>query len=261
MKPDTATIRYYDVSPSVTAFSTTRHGGFSRGAHGGFNINRYCGDDEACIDKNLALLASELGVDKANIIMPHQTHGTETRLISRDFLSLGQATQQMILEGVDALMTDVPGVCIGVSTADCIPIIIYDPEHRATAAIHAGWRGTVARIAVKAVTEMRLAYGSRPEALLAVIGPGISLDAFEVGDEVYDEFASAVFDMAAISRREAKWHIDLKECNRLQLVSLGIMPRNIQVSGICTYNNYTDYFSARRLGAQSGRIFTGTIIK
>ena len=242
MKPDTATIRYYDVSPSVTAFSTTRHGGFSRGAHGGFNINRYCGDDEACIDKNLALLASELGVDKANIIMPHQTHGTETRLISRDFLSLGQATQQMILEGVDALMTDVPGVCIGVSTADCIP-------------------GTVARIAVKAVTEMRLAYGSRPEALLAVIGPGISLDAFEVGDEVYDEFASAGFDMAAISRREAKWHIDLKECNRLQLVSLGIMPRNIQVSGICTYNNYTDYFSARRLGAQSGRIFTGTIIK
>lgn len=261
MKPDTATIRYYDVSPSVTAFSTTRHGGFSHGAHGGFNINRYCGDDEACIDKNLALLASELGVDKANVIMPHQTHGTETRLISRDFLSLGQATQQMILEGVDALMTDVPGVCIGVSTADCIPIIIYDPEHRATAAIHAGWRGTVARIAVKAVTEMRLAYGSRPEALLAVIGPGISLDAFEVGDEVYDEFASAVFDMAAISRREAKWHIDLKECNRLQLVSLGIMPRNIQVSGICTYNNYTDYFSARRLGAQSGRIFTGTIIK
>ena len=261
MKPDTATIRYYDVSPSVTAFSTTRHGGFSRGAHGGFNINRYCGDDEACIDKNLDLLACELGVDKANIIMPHQTHGTETRLISRDFLSLGQATQQMILEGVDALMTDVPGVCIGVSTADCIPIIIYDPEHRATAAIHAGWRGTVARIAVKAVTEMRLAYGSRPEALLAVIGPGISLDAFEVGDEVYDEFASAGFDMAAISRREAKWHIDLKECNRLQLVSLGIMPRNIQVSGICTYNNYTDYFSARRLGAQSGRIFTGTIIK
>ena len=261
MKPDTATIRYYDVSPSVTAFSTTRHGGFSHGAHGGFNINRYCGDDEACIDKNLALLASELGVDKANVIMPHQTHGTETRLISRDFLSLGQATQQMILEGVDALMTDVPGVCIGVSTADCIPIIIYDPEHRATAAVHAGWRGTVARIAVKAVTEMRLAYGSRPEALLAVIGPGISLDAFEVGDEVYDEFASAGFDMAAISRREAKWHIDLKECNRLQLVSLGIMPRNIQVSGICTYNNYTDYFSARRLGAQSGRIFTGTIIK
>lgn len=261
MKPDTATIRYYDVSPSVTAFSTTRHGGFSHGAHGGFNINRYCGDDEACIDKNLALLASELGVDKANVIMPHQTHGTETRLISRDFLSLGQATQQMILEGVDALMTDVPGACIGVSTADCIPIIIYDPEHRATAAIHAGWRGTVARIAVKAVTEMRLAYGSRPEALLAVIGPGISLDAFEVGDEVYDEFASAGFDMAAISRREAKWHIDLKECNRLQLVSLGIMPRNIQVSGICTYNNYTDYFSARRLGAQSGRIFTGTIIK
>lgn len=261
MKPDSTVISYYGISPGVTAFSTTRHGGFSRGAYGGFNVNRYCGDDEACVNRNLDLLGRELGIGTDRIIMPHQTHGTETRLISRDFLALGRPTQRMVLEGVDALITDVPGVCIGVSTADCIPIIVYDPEHRAAAAIHAGWRGTAARIAAKAVAEMGLAYGSRPEALLAAIGPGISLAAFEVGDEVYDEFASAGFDMTAISRREDKWHIDLKECNRLQLVSLGIMPRNIQVSGICTYNNYTDYFSARRLGAQSGRIFTGTIIK
>lgn len=261
MKSNSATVSYHDIAPSVTAFSTTRHGGFSRGAYGEFNINRYCGDDVGNIEKNLDLLAGELGVDKANIIMPHQTHGTETRLVSRDFLSLGRTTQRMILEGVDALLTDVPGICIGVSTADCIPILIYDPVRRATAAIHAGWRGTAARIAVKTVAEMRLAYGSRPEELLAVIGPGISLDAFEVGDEVYEEFSSAGFDMAAISRRQNKWHIDLKECNRLQLSSLGIKPENIRISGVCTYNNFTDYFSARRLGAQSGRIFTGTVIK
>ena len=254
-------IKYYDVADEVVAFSTTRHGGFGKGAYSDFNINEYCGDDADTVIRNREALCEELGMDAKNIIMPHQSHGTEIRQIATDFLTLPEQVKAMILENVDALMTDVRNICIGVSTADCIPIIIYDPEHRATAAIHAGWRGTVARIAVKAVTEMRLAYGSRPEALLAVIGPGISLDAFEVGDEVYDEFASAGFDMAAISRREAKWHIDLKECNRLQLVSLGIMPRNIQVSGICTYNNYTDYFSARRLGAQSGRIFTGTIIK
>lgn len=260
MKSDTATIAYYDIAPRVTAFSTTRHGGFSRGVYGGFNINRYCGDDEACIEHNLDLLAGELGVDKANIIMPHQTHGTETRLISRDFLSLGKATQRMILEGVDALLTDVPGVCIGVSTADCIPIILYDLEHHAVAAVHAGWRGTAARIAAKAVAEMGLAYGTRPGALRAVIGPGISLDAFEVGDEVYDHFAAAGFNMETISRREAKWHIDLKECNRLQLTALGVAPGNISVSAVCTYTDYNDYFSARRLGAQSGRIFTGAVV-
>ena len=253
-------ISYHNLSPAVVAFSTTRHGGFSHGKHGEFNINRYCGDDEACIEKNLDLLSRELGVDKAGIIMPHQTHGTETRLIARDFMALPSSVKNMLLEGVDALMTDVTGICIGVSTADCIPIIIYDPEHHAAAAVHAGWRGTAARIAMKAVGDMRLAYGSRPESLHAVIGPGISLDAFEVGDEVYEEFASAGFDMEQISRRQGKWHIDLKECNRLQLTGLGIMPDNIQVSGICTYNSYNDYFSARRLGAQSGRIFTGVVL-
>ena len=97
--------------------------------------------------------------------------------------------------------------------------------------------------------------------LQAVIGPGISLDAFEVGDEVYSEFAEASFDMAAICRREDKWHIDLKECNRQQLCASGIADINITVSPVCTYTDYADYFSARRLGTASGRIFTGIMLK
>ena len=252
-------LHIYDISPDVTAFSTTRHGGYGSGVYGEFNINHYCGDDETCIDNNAEALSLELNVKKANIIMPHQTHGTEVMQIAKDFMSLPGNVKTMILEGVDALITDVKGLCIGVSTADCIPILIYDEVHHAAAAVHAGWRGTVKRIAMKAVSAMRVTYGSRPEDLTAVIGPGISLEAFEVGDEVYDEFASAGFSMADISRRYDKWHIDLPECNRSQLSAAGIS--DIRMTGICTYNNSADFFSARRLGVDSGRIFTGIILR
>lgn len=254
-------LTFYTLSPSVTAFSTTRHGGFSQGAYGEFNINRYCGDDEDCVNSNLETLGRTLGISQNAIIMPHQTHGNEVRQIAKDFLSLPETVKSMVLEGVDALITDVRNICIGVSTADCIPITIYDPEHNTSAAVHAGWRGTVKLIAQKAVSAMHTAYGSRPDKLLAAIGPSISLDAFEVGDEVYDEFSAAGFDMEAISLRKEKWHIDLKECNRRLLVASGLRPENITVSPVCTYSNSSDYFSARRLGTASGRIYTGIMLK
>lgn len=258
MKPQ---LTYYDISPDTTAFSTTRHGGHSTGNYAELNINRYCGDNPEDIEKNLEDLCRELGVDKERVIMPHQTHGTEVMQIGADFLSLSATVKGMILEGVDALITDVKDVCIGVSTADCIPILIYDYAHHAAAAVHAGWRGTVKRIACKAVKMMEVSFGSRPEDLTAVIGPGISIDAFEVGDEVYAEFEAAGFNMADISRQEDKWHIDLPECNRRQLAAMGLKENNINVSWVCTYNNSNDYFSARKLGTESGRIFTGIILR
>lgn len=258
MKPQ---LTYYDISPDTTAFSTTRHGGHSTGNYAELNINRYCGDNPENIEKNLEDLCRELGVDKERVIMPHQTHGTEVMQIGADFLSLSATVKGMILEGVDALITDVKDVCIGVSTADCIPILIYDYAHHAAAAVHAGWRGTAKRIACKAVKMMEVSFGSRPEDLTAVIGPGISIDAFEVGDEVYAEFEAAGFNMADISRKEDRWHIDLPECNHRQLAAMGLKENNINLSGVCTYNNSNDYFSARKLGTESGRIFTGIILR
>ena len=194
-------LHYYDIAPGVRAFSTTRHGGFSQGNHGGFNINKHCGDTAEAIAKNRRLLADELSVSPDRIVMPHQTHGVETRQIAGEFLALPEGVRKMVLEGVDGVMTDVEGICIGVSTADCIPVLLYDEEHHAACAVHAGWRGTLARIAMKAAADMRLAYATRPEALKAVIGPGISFEAFEVGDEVYEQFVGANFDMEGISRQ------------------------------------------------------------
>ena len=246
-------LTYYNMGTGVTAFSTTRQGGCSTGNYAAFNINGYCGDDEVHIAANKVALCSLLGIDSNRLVMPHQVHDCVVRRID--------GPQQGVIEGVDAVMTDVPQLCIGVSTADCIPVLLYDFIHRAVSAVHAGWRGTVLRIVQKAVETMRDTYGTAPADLQAVIGPGISLDSFEVGDEVYDQFLSAGFDMQPISRRDAKWHIDLPMCNRLQLMEAGIPSNNIQMTNICTYQQYDRYFSARRLGIQSGRIYTGILIK
>lgn len=253
----------------VRAFSTTRHGGYSRGDYGQFNINRYCGDETEAIAQNRLLLSRLLGMSNADhIVMPHQTHQTEVRQITPQFFSSTEAEQAQFLEGVDALLTDQPGVCIGVSTADCVPILMYDSEHQAVCAVHAGWRGTAAGIARVAVATMQRTYGSRPEHLQLTIGPSISLENFEVGDEVYEAFRQAGFPMPLIahrypSRQEEggeRWHIDLWAANRWLLQQAGANVGHIHTAGICTYAHSDDYFSARQLGIRSGRIFTGIFL-
>ena len=254
-------LRYYDFGEGVTAFSSTRRGGYSQGNYAAFNINRYCGDDPQAIAQNREALCQLLGISDDRLLMPHQVHLTKVEQIDEAFLTLSADERQQRLEGVDALMTDLSQVCIGVSTADCIPVLLYDPAHHAVCAIHAGWRGTVQRIVQVAVDQMTKAYGSQPQNMIAQIGPGISLDSFEVGDEVYEAFAKADFEMSSISRRDAKWHIDLPLCNRLQLEDMGVPSHQIAVAPDCTFKQPETWFSARRLGIQSGRIFTGIMLK
>ena len=258
----------YEMGRGVRAFSSTRHSGCSKGAYAAFNINRYCGDEEEDIRQNRLALCQELEITNDHLVMPHQVHETVIANINGEILALNDEGRQEHLEGVDALMTNVRKVCIGVSTADCIPVLLYDPEKGAVSAIHAGWRGTVKRIVEKTVLAMTKTYGSQPSDIIAQIGPGIHLDNFEVGDEVYESFVNEAFDMAVISKRYPtadgkgeKWHIDLPECNRLQLIASGIPADHIAVSPVCTFQQSANYFSARRLGIKSGRIFTGILLR
>ena len=257
-------LQFYPMGDGVTAFSSTRQGGYSEGRYGEFNINRYCGDDEEAIRKNREALCQLLHISDERLLMPHQVHLTEIAVVDENLLRLPADEQQEALEGIDAIMTDRVGVCIGVSTADCIPVLLYDKRHHAVSAIHAGWRGTVQRIVEKTIVQMTAVYGTQPSELVAQIGPGIHLDNFEVGDEVYEAFQQAGFDMETISKRYPtadgkgeKWHIDLPECNRQQLIAAGLPAESVTVSPICTYQRHDTFFSARRLGITSGRIFTG----
>lgn len=252
---------YYDIAPGVTAFSTTRHGGVSLGAYGELNINAYCGDDEGHVARNRELLAKKLGLPPTQLIVPHQTHGVETLVVDNDFLALPAERRALALEGVDAVMTHCQSVCVGVSTADCIPVLIYDETHHVVAAAHAGWRGTVNHVVTATLERMATLHGTRPQDVRAVVGPGISVRNFEVGQEVYDAFRLAGHDMGRIAKRYGKWHIDLPLCNKLQMESWGVPAENVTMSGICTYEAEADWFSARRLGIASGRIYNGLILR
>lgn len=251
----------YSMGENVVAFSTTRKGGVSDGNHGELNLNGFCGDDARKVLINRQMVAAELGIAAARVLIPHQVHGTDIRQIDETFLGLSEEAQMSCLDGIDGMMTNLRNVCIGVSTADCIPVLLYDPIHHASAAVHAGWRGTVTRIVEHAVAEMRRAFHTSPADLKAVVGPGISLKNFEVGQEVYDRFSQAGFDMGRIAVKNRKWHIDLPQCNRLQLMRCGVGESNIRMSPVCTYDHVDEYFSARRLGIDSGRIYTAILLK
>lgn len=163
----------------------------------------------------------------------------------------------------DAVITSTPGLCVAVKTADCIPVLLYDEAQKLVAAIHAGWRGTVGGIVEHTIRKMQ----SRGADIHAVIGPGISLDAFEVGDEVYAAFQSAGFPMDRIASRYPakdpsktfKWHIDLWDANRWLLEQCGV--QRIHISGLCTYNNLDRFYSARQETINTGRNVNGIMLR
>lgn len=251
----------YLLGQDVVAFSSTRQEGYSTGPYAAFNINTYCGDLEEAVQKNREALCQWLGIADDHLLMPHQVHLTEMVQIDDSLMTLSTEDRLKKMEGKDAVMTHLRGVCVGVSTADCIPVLLYDPQQQVVCAIHAGWRGTVSRIVEKSIQTLQNTYGTHPSDLVAQIGPGISLESFEVGDEVYDAFIQAGFNMQTISRKESKWHIDLPACNRQQLLQMGVIEDHIHISPVCTFIQHHRYFSARRLGIRSGRIFTGIMLK
>ena len=255
----------YNIGNGAIAFSTMR--GEGTGNYGGFNITPYCGDSPRHVEMCRASLCAQLGIADSQLILPYQTHSDKVAVIDSHFLQLSNDEQYKALQGIDAIVTALPHICIGVSTADCIPVLLHDAKRNVIAAIHAGWRGTVAGIVKKSIEVMRHRYNSCASDIRAIIAPGISIDAFEVGDEVYEEFCKAGFAMQQIAKRYPatdggeKWHIDLWEANKLQLMRCGVDEKSIEVAGICTYNNHAEFFSARRLGIKSGRIFSGILLK
>jgi len=190
------------------------------------------------------------------VVQGHQVHGCRVAVVDRP----GMTREE--LEGYDAFVTALPGVAIGVRTADCIPVLLYDPVKRVVAAVHAGWKGTVLHISQKALTVMAQKFSCSAGDMHAVIGPGIGPDSFQVGEEVAEHFKTAGFPMERIwsfrgpgdgSPMSGGHHIDLFTANRWLLEDAGIPSANIHTVGIDTYTDVS-FFSARREGVQCGRI-------
>jgi YfiH family protein len=220
--------------------------------------------------ENRRRLQSALGASDLQLIALKQIHS--------DVIHLIEAAPQEPCKG-DASATNRPGLLLGVQTADCVPILLVDPKKRAIAAIHAGWRGTLARIAEKAIGQMQMHFATNPAGLLAAIGPSIGPCCYEVGTEVATQFQSQFADApdwfdefrTGDEPNPVQWlnmmppghqpppknvHLDLKKANRAQLLATGLPPQNIFTSDLCTACRPDLLFSYRKQGSQSGRLLS-----
>ena len=173
---------------NISHFVTTRQGGCSEGNYASFNCTPYSGDEAEKVRRNQTLLMEGMSQTPEELVIPVQTHEANCLLIGDAYLSASSQQRQEMLHGVDALITRELGYCLCISTADCVPVLIYDKKHSAIAAIHAGWRGTVAYIVRDTLLRMEKEFGTSGEDVIACIGPSISLASFEVGEEVYEAF-------------------------------------------------------------------------
>ncbi len=243
----------------VTAFSTTRGEVDRRSAYSGVNLCDYVGDDALRVLDARLMLAMQLGIDLDDLVMPRQTHSCRVAVVDEAFRTMDIDKQEAALEGVDALVTSLTGVVIGVNTADCVPIVLADEQAGVIAVAHAGWRGTAGRIAGK-VVEAMCRQGARADRIQAAMGPSICQECFEVGDEVVEAFGQAQFALDAIVKRNpatGKAHIDLRAANEAVLIGAGVAAEHISLSQHCSCCEQDRFFSARRLGIKSGRTFTG----
>lgn len=247
----------------LKAFTTTVKGGVSCGNYSSFNLSEFSNDNTKSVVENREVLVQQLNIFPDKLFAPYQTHEDKIKVIDAAFLSLAPSHKKDQLIGYDALITNQKDICIGITTADCVPLLIYDPTNHVLGAVHAGWKGTVKRIGAKTIIKMQEVFESRTEDLLVAIGPSISPQMFEVGDEVGEVFKDEGFNLRSISFRSQeteKLHIDLWQANIQPLLNLGVQKENIELSGICTFQNQ-NFFSARRQTINSGRMLTGGVLK
>ncbi|GAB4014240.1 peptidoglycan editing factor PgeF [Spirosoma migulaei] len=227
--------------PKLIAAESTRHGGVSPAPFASLNLGINTADAPANVEENRRRFFDAIGARTDQFASSHQVHGTE----------ILYATEAGRFDGYDALITDKPDLLIGVTVADCVPILMYDHEHQAVAAIHAGWRGTVGGIVTKTLERMQQQFGTTASQCYAYIGSCIDECSFEVGPEVAEQFEPA---LKRLDARTGKGYIDLKRANLNRLVAFGIPMAQVEVSPFSTVLHNDDFFSYRAEQGQTGRM-------
>ena len=219
----------------VDAFVTGRDGGVSEDVYASLNLSLGVGDDPRRVVENRRRAAVAAGLDVGDLVFAHQVHGRDVAVVPEADRGRGTVTVEDA-PAADALVTAAPGIGLAVMVGDCVPIVLYDPVAHVVAAVHAGWRGTVARVTDAALDAMRT-LGADPARVLAGLGPAITADRYQVGDEVADA-ARACFDgdVDGIVRPDGtgRWTFDLWAANRRLLVEAGLDPAHVETSSVGT---------------------------
>lgn len=228
---------------------TTRFGGVSKGYLSSLNLGANRGDSKENVEKNYAILTSALGIDLQNLVLTRQTHSDIVRVVTK---ADANGLDHSLYPECDALITNDPGTALMIFTADCTPILFYDPVTGAVGAAHAGWRGTAIGIAAKTVKAMVEAFGCTAENIRCAIGPNIADCCFETDADVPNAMTEALGDDAKPFLRAVgeKYYVNLKELNALHLRRAGAT--HIEISTACTACEHHRYWSHRVTKGQRG---------
>lgn len=218
-----------------------------------FSLALHTGEEKSRIVANRDRVRRELSVGEDVVfVTAMQTHSDHVAVIDRKEMR-GWKSLDDAVEDCDAMVTDLPGVILTILTADCVPILLYDPIKKVVAAVHAGWRGTESKIVWKTVKVMVERFASNPADILAGVAPAIGKCCYEVGKEVAVHFKEYSGDL---ERRGEKYMLDLPRINQRQLLMAGLKNEHIEMSGICTACEVDRFFSYRREHGCSGRFMS-----
>jgi len=243
----------FTAAGGVTHGFSTRQGGVSEGIYASLNLGMNRGDDPARVRENYSRFCGVLGVSPRHLVFSRQVHEAAVRTVTS--ADLGKGLDREIDYTADALMTDIPGVALTIFSADCLPVLLYDPVRRVAAAAHAGWRGTARGIIENTVGRMEEVYGCHPGDILAAIGPGISKCCFETGADVPNAMTESM-GAAALPFIEplpaGKFRVDLKGINAYRLERAGLSAQNIALSDACTVCRSDQLWSHRVTQGERG---------
>ena len=234
---------------------STRKGGVSTGIFSSMNLNFKRGDDPDAVLENYRRMAAALNMRVEDMVLSDQTHTTNVRVITEEDRGKGILRPQDYSD-VDGMITNVPGIVLVTSYADCVPLYFVDPVRKAIGLSHSGWKGTVGHIGQKAVEKMHEVYGSEPKDIVAAIGPSICQSCYEVSDDVAEAFrANFTADEAAdilLDKGNGKYQLDLWKANWYVLTDAGILPEHLSVTDLCTACHPDLLWSHRKTNGQRG---------
>ena len=242
-----------DSFPGVSHAFSTRKGGESPPPFDSLNLSAKWGDSEENVRRNVRTFLGFLDIAGDPLFL-NQVHGCR-------ILAVDDSTPEDRRGDYDGAVVSTPGVPLVIRTADCLPILLYDPVKKAAGAVHAGWRGTALSIAEKTAALMCRRYGSRPGDIIAAMGPAIGPCCYEVGEEVEEAFGRRESGfpfpwkniLFRLPEQGARKHFDLAAANRLQLLRAGLRDDNISLPAACTCCEGENFYSYRRDGEASGR--------
>jgi len=246
----------------IVHFVSTRNHSWPSSTKNNFTIGLNGVIENEKVLLNRKELAEQLGISPATFVFASQVHGIRVAIVKDEDRGKGAFDRASYLCDVDAMVTNCRGICLVTQAADCVPILFYDPIKKVIGAVHAGWKGTVAKIPSEMVRVFISEYGSNPSDIIVGIGPSIGSCCYEIGSEVVELVKEAFGSCDGLILENDKFTkpvFDLWEANRRTLIDSGIIPENIELAGLCTKCNSNSFFSAR--AGDKGRFGAGIMIK